>query len=698
MTRVLRTGAAVLALGLAWSAGPGALRAQEAVRGRVLDGATLLPIAEAEVVVAGGAAPARAFTGADGAFRLQLSPLPGARLVVRRLGYAPRSVPVGGAGADVVVTLTALPVALDAIVVTASRREQRLADAVVATELINRQDIERSGATDVAGVLTARTGIQLEGGVPSGAGVMLQGLGAQRVLVLLDGQPLVGRVNGNLDLSRVPSAIVERIEVVKGPQSTLYGSDALGGVVNIVTSRPGEGERRGYAASTAGSHGRRELSAGAQARRGRLAGSVDGGFRTVDLAPGIAGDAGARARRWHTSSVLAWRPVPAWTVEAAALLVAETQRYRTGQLYNFADNTQLNARAGATWQRGAGRFAPVLSWSRFDHLSRRATGPVPVSDSGAVDVQDLLQLEAPGSFAVGRTVVDAGVTLRRDAITADRVPGGTRVLHAAEPYAQATWNLGRLDVTPGARVSAHERWGTAVSPRLALLWRPMGGLSVRAAAGRGYRAPDFKELYLDFANPSAGYAVVGNPDLRPETAANLSLSVEWVGARVYLRAGAFDNQYRNFIETTDLGGGLFSYGNVARGSTRGLELESGASLGRLRLEGAYAWLRARDAVTNTPLPGRPSRSGRVAATVTAGRLRLGSTLQVTGRTPLMRGAAGAISASRAAFARLDVRGAAELMGSLELTAGVDNAFDRRLGDAWPGFTGRQVYVGARWGR
>src|SRR5690606_21819321 len=124
---------------------------------------------------------------------------------------------------------------LDALVVTASRRLERLADTPVTTELITRRDIEEARVSDLSTLLTQRLGIQLEGGHPAGEGVMLQGLGSERVLILLDGQPVVGRISGTIDISRLPTSMVERVEVVKGSQSSLYGSDAMGGVVNVIT-------------------------------------------------------------------------------------------------------------------------------------------------------------------------------------------------------------------------------------------------------------------------------------------------------------------------------------------------------------------------------------------------------------------------------------------------------------------------------
>jgi outer membrane receptor for ferrienterochelin and colicins len=147
---------------------------------------------------------------------------------------------------------------LDAVVVTATRRLQKLADVPVPTELITREQIERSGASDVAQVLLEQTGIEIQGGHPVGTGVFLQGLGDQRVLVLLDGQPVVGRISGMIDISRIPTVGVERIEVVKGPQSTLYGSSAMGGVVNIVTRAPPDRRVEVEATLTGGEQGRRE--------------------------------------------------------------------------------------------------------------------------------------------------------------------------------------------------------------------------------------------------------------------------------------------------------------------------------------------------------------------------------------------------------------------------------------------------------
>src|SRR5262245_57618060 len=210
--------------------------AQNTVRGRVLDAVVRVPVAGAQVRAGGNNS---VVTDSEG--RFQLAPMPSGRVELRveRTGDRPllRTIDVA-ANTELTLYLEPLAEAHDALVVTASRRWQRLTDAPVTTELVTRREIEETGATDIAGVLFEHTGIELEGGIPGGAGAMLQGFGTERVLILLDGQPLPGRIAGTFDLTRMPATMLERVEVVKGPQSTLFGSAAMGGVINLITRQP----------------------------------------------------------------------------------------------------------------------------------------------------------------------------------------------------------------------------------------------------------------------------------------------------------------------------------------------------------------------------------------------------------------------------------------------------------------------------
>jgi outer membrane receptor for ferrienterochelin and colicins len=228
---------------------------------------------------------------------------------------------------------------------------------------------------------------------------------------------------------------------------------------------------------------------------------------------------------------------------------------------------------------------------------------------------------------------------------------------------------------------------------VAALWRPIPALAVRGSLGRGFRAPDFKELYLDFVNTAVGYAVKGNPDLRPESSISGSVGVEWNAPLYYLRASTFDQGYRDFIETgAPDGTGTYTYHNVARGTALGAEFEGGVFVGAWRLDGTYGWLRARDAATGTPLLNRPGHRATASATAPIG---WATTVAVSGSytaaTPIDRTASG-LTTKRDAFTRVDLRLTRPIVRGLDANAGVTNLFDRRLGTDWPGFTGRQLQV------
>jgi outer membrane receptor for ferrienterochelin and colicins len=693
---------------------PSSLRAASVtLHGRIVDAATGRALDGAQLTVITNADTLHARTDANGAWQLEIASAEAVTLRARMLGYAPRELTVPGTGdaatdprspaveRSLVFRLTPVPVSLDAVVVSAARREQRLADAVVTTEIISHSDIERSGASDVASALLEHTGIQIDGGVPTGTGVQLQGFGEERVLVLLDGQPLEGRVNGNFDISRLPASMVERVEVVKGPQSTLFGSDAMGGVVNIITRSPVGAPAAGTLSLTAGSFGRRDASAAIAGSNGRFGYSLDGGYRYQDLTPGFSDDDYTRSKRWNGRLRASYSISPELTLESSILAIDDDQRYRTGATnFQFADNEQRGARIGATWKRGSHSLTPLLYHSRFEHLSRSSDTPKPLSDSGSRDLQELTKLDLIYSGNLDWTTVDAGLELKRERLTADRLRDAkSRSLDAIEPYVQLTIGRGPFSVVPGVRMSWNEEWGRTMTPRLAALYRPLPSLAVRASVARGFRAPGFKELYLDYANPQAGYAVHGNPDLRPESSINTMLGVEWAGQSLYARATGFHNDFRNFIETFMLDGqpGVFSYGNIASGRTDGVELETGATAGRARIEAGYAFLSTRDDATGQELLGRPRHSGRLSlgyAAWTGFDASVSGT--ITGRVPTQRDQAGEISESRRSFPRIDVHARQAVMDGVSVALNVENVFDEEMGDAWPGFTGRMVSVGLTW--
>ena len=694
---------------LALLAPTGRARAQNPLTGRVVDAATHSPISGAVVLLApaGGAAPRMTRTDVEGRWAFDSVAAGSYEVQARLPGYAPRSRRVerreNGDTTAVDLALTPAPVQLDALVVAASRRPQPLKDTPVATQLITQEEVQRTGAADLASVLDQQVGTVPQSGIPTGSGILLEGMGEQRVLVLLDGQPLVGRLSGTFDFSRIPTSIIQSVEVVEGPQSVLYGSDAMGGVVNIVT-RPAASQPGAISADlVGGSQGRLDASVQGRGDAGPFTVSGDLGRREISLVPGQPGTSGAYARRWDGMGTVGWGRDSSFRLETSALVVAERQGWQSGPTSFFADNTQLAARAGATWQWGTQRLAPTLSVSEFDHLPTQSPDTGTETGSDVHEVQRLAkgQLLYTGGF--GAHTVDAGLDLQREDITSARVTGGSRAQNSADPFAQVTLTAGAFKIVPGARLTWNQQWGTHWTPRLAVLYRPVPELSFRGSIGQGFRAPDFKELYIDFVNtaPGAGYAVQGNPALRPETSRNVSGSVEWAGERIYARVSGFDNRFDNFIDFLYLGmsGGLmqFTYSNVDNGHVRGVELDAGATAGALRLEGGYSLGRATQTGSGTPLLGIPAETARLGATYTlAFGLHASVTGLYTGSAPIAPSQTGPGYVTQGSFTRVNLLLSQSLPRGAQLEVGADNLLDARPAN-WPEASGRLVYVGVSWG-
>ena len=686
---------------------PGAAQdSPSGLRGVVREAATRSPAMGAEVIATArdGVTTFRAIVGGDGSWLIAPIPSGTYALTIRAMGFRPwTSEAVAGPGIATVPTVALQEAALnlDAVVVTATRRMQKLADVPVPTELITREQIERSGASDVAQVLLEQTGIEIQGGHPVGTGVFLQGLGDQRVLVLVDGQPVVGRTNGMIDISRIPVIGIDRIEVVKGPQSTLYGSAARGGVVNIITRPSPDSRVEADAVVTGGEQGRREAAVRLGAGNERVGINAEFGRRLTDVVSGRADTAAASTGRWDAGLKTDLR-LGRVAAQVAVNVMDEEQHLRDGPLYFTYDNLQWTARTGLKWNDGPHRAEVSVYGAGFDHLSRRSTEPTPPEGTGSSETQSLAKLDGLYGVNAGRHAIDLGFAWQQDRIRSDRVDGYARDQTLIEPFAQYGLNFSTVGFLTGARVSSSSVWGTAVTPQFAVRWRPVPAFSVRTAVGRGYRIPEFKETAITFVHADYGYVVQGNPLLEPEHSGTASLSFEVAPGGAYARAQTFYTRFQNFIEEEPLpmpdssGLTVYTYQNRSTGTTAGVELEAGALIGQVRLEGSYSWLTTRDDSTGGPLLGRPEQSAR--ATVQwASRfgLRLSTTGAYTGVTPMDRDEDTDEITYRSAWLRVDARVSYMLLNAVDFALGGENLFDTQPAN-WPGFTGRRLYLSCSW--
>ena len=579
----------------------------------------------------------------------------------------------------------------EVIVVTGTRSETPLAASPVVTEVIDRERLDESGATTVAEALSMRPGLAIERGI-GGAGVTIQGLGSEYVLVLVDGQRQIGRVDGRIDLDRLALGGVERIEIVRGPGSALYGSEALGGVIHVITREPDDGLRAEAGARLDGRLGS-DLRAGVGLGRGAWRGVADAEWRRgdpydrdpSDPATTIAGyddaRAGARAA-WHDGD------------RARIDLAAEVQRRDLAAVAAPASGAVLDRRN--LIEIGSARAA--ARWSGAQTAVRGGVAAGVFRDQYAVDqrgassldqyqetVEDLVETTLQVDHARGRHRLIAGGEGLRESLESARLSmPGDRLRGAL--YLQDEWRPGsayRWLVVPALRLDHDTQFGSHATPRLAVRWDPIDTAVVRASAGAGYRAPSFKELLLRFENPGAGYVVEGNPALSPETSRSLQLGGEWrPRPRAWLAANLFHNELRDLITAVTLddggdGGPLrFGYDNVGRARTSGVELAAVIARGRASLEAGWAFTRARDRDAGRALEGVPAqRAGLAARWRDDGGVDLFVEAALTGPRPFYLSADPAMATWSAARVDLRARIARRFGERLTCFLGAENLLD-----------------------
>lgn len=517
-------------------------------------------------------------------------------------------------------------------VVTASRTELRPSESPVPVSVISRQDIERAGARDLAELLSLDPAVRIDRGV-GGAGVSVQGLDPQQVLILVDGQRLVGRVDGVLDLSRIPVDRIEQVEIVRGAGSALYGSDALGGIIHVRTRRA----RRPIEADASAQYG--SLNAvdvrtfvGTSLPRAAI--SLSAGLHkrdAYDLDPSTPSTSGSGYLTWQVSGRADLRPHD----RVRLLATGEYLRRRQDGIDAFPggavlDRTNLTetAMAQLTPELRAGRITlrTSLQYSFFrDQFrldQRRANALDQYQDTREHLARFETQLDArlPG----GHLLTGGGEVLY-ERLYSERLSGGSGDRVRGAVYVQDQWTPPgdlKMSLVPALRFDGDSQFGQALSPKLALLIQAFPWLTLRASYGAGFRAPSFKELLLRFENPGAGYAVNGNLGLKPETAHGLNAGFELNPISAFtLTANFYHNTISNLIQFDVAPGGtpgmqLFQYENIASAYTQGVELGARLGIGQvLRLDGGYVLTDARDVATGQALAGRARHRGTLSINV-----------------------------------------------------------------------------------
>lgn len=442
---------------------------------------------------------------------------------------------------------------LSEFVVTATRTPKLLKDAPIQTRVITRKDIERTDASDIQDLLTqVMPGVEFSYAMNQQTHLNFSGFGGQGLLFLVDGERLAGETMDDVDFSRISMADVERIEIVKGASSALYGSSAAGGVINIITKKQTEPWTVTAQARVA-KHNEQRYDASFGVAGKKWSNSLSAGFNSRDnyevhnepnpvtrVISTIYGD-----KVYQAKDKLTWRPTDYVDLSArAGYYFRQTVRSKeTPERYRgFSGGARLSWRP--TTQDDLTLTYAFDQYDKSDHLILKG---LEVRDYS--NVQNSLRMLYNHRFGEQHTLTVGGDYMH-DYLMNVNLDGKIREQDCMDLYAQYDWQLSSQWEFVGALRYDYLTEGhlSHLTPRLNVRYAPLRNLNLRVGYGMGFRAPSLKERYYNF-DMSGIWIVEGNPNLQPELSHNLTASVEYTKKNINLCASVYYNKVRDKIAT-----------------------------------------------------------------------------------------------------------------------------------------------------
>ena len=527
-------------------------------------------------------------------------------------------------------------VVTDEVVVTASRTEQEIKETPSAVEVITRADIDKMGAENLAQALKLALGIDLQENTMVGNRSAIRGMNTNQTLILIDGRRVrtenTSETMNYYELQRVNMDDVERIEIVRGAVSSLYGSEALGGVINVIRKRPAEAQTSVTLDWTtrqnneglrldSGKVGKWAFSTsfkrtGVRERGTDAVSNIYGKkyFFNIDGRMDVARD------KWLDVFFDYLKEDLDMKDSATQKTSYDHDRFSTGVKYSGRDSR--------------GDYEMQVYYTYFDKNQRtrnRANGSLHSFDDMTYNS---LVFDGRRSMQIAKDhLLTVGGEYRKEDYESTRIKGsktttlegvtnqlGDSSMNLAALYVQDEWLASpRWTIIPSVRWDHSDVFGSEVTGKLGTTYKINKGLRFKANVGSAYRAPTASELYFDWRHTPAARVnvhIVGNPDLKPEKALNFDLGIEGERGKTFGKLTYFHNKVEDLINVnvvntvipgppppTILSTG--TYQNIDSATIQGIELEAKQDLGSgFALRGLYTYLDAQDDKTNTRLMGR----------------------------------------------------------------------------------------------
>lgn len=532
-------------------------------------------------------------------------------------------------GQSISVKLRPQVLNIDEVVVSAQYSPVRADKSIYKIDVISARQIEQKAANNMADLLRDQSSMQVTQNGVLGTSLRIQGLSGENVKFLQDGVPMIGRLFGNFDLNQINLYNVDHVEVIEGPMSVIYGSNALAGVINIITKENRTSFLNATASTYVESVGVYNFDGSFTMNRGRHGFGIDGGRNFFD---GYSPDDTTRSqifkprRQYFFDGYYTYATGPLRVKVAGdyfnELLLDKgpllTPYYETA-FDNYFTTIRYTGRADAALTLPRRHFINVLaSWSAYHRLRETVFKDLTtltettIPQSWAQDTTDITNFVARGTIARSDDSrafnYQAGFDISVESGTGEKIKDNRQQTGDYAAFLSVRWDPVRLQggdrvvlsIQPGLRLIYNTKYSAPLVYAVTARWNVTPEISVRGSFSRGFRAPSIKELYLVFVD--VNHNVYGNPDLKAENSYNTNMNFNWMveenKSAWSIDIGGYYNYIENVILLAQTGNSLeYTYQNVSRYRSTGGQLSLSYAL--------YPSFRFQMGISETGITGSP---------------------------------------------------------------------------------------------
>lgn len=516
-------------------------------------------------------------------------------LAFNHIAYESKYVTLDNIDTSLSITLKETLLQMEDVVVTSMRSGYLLRDVPVSTEVIGKKEIIASGAITIDELLNQRAGVSSTVNVDGGSIFNLLGLDSRYILILKDGQPITGRFNNRVDLSQISISRIEKVEITKGPGSALYGSDAMGGIINIITDNSKQNKIFNISArgTNFGSNIKQIksepintiLSSNITMPLKNYTFYSDLTFQNFSKGQNFEYISADLIKKINSNTEIRWSNKSKHSFFLNIQTFSQNDEGSTKSAFGdilFNNSTEIfRSQVSLQYDWKYSDFAKIEQTIRSSRYSREylVRGIDDLIDKKDFTQEKDLEYEVMYTKNYPNFNLVYGMEFSQPVYFSDRIKEGKQTFKQNGVFIQTDIDIhNSFDLVTGARLDRFQDT-VVVSPRLAVSYKK-NNWKLRGAYGYGFRSPSFMESLIDWEHVQFGYTVIGNQNLKPEVSRGMTLGVEYTNNENFQTSLLlYQNRFNNLIEDYAIQPGELSYRNINIAKFSGFEWTSKLAIG-----------------------------------------------------------------------------------------------------------------------